>query len=90
MEQELTSALLLMLIGMITVFSILLLVVFTGKLLIYLVNRFGEEKLKLKPASYHLPFAKETINKKEIAVIMAAIEVATNGKGKVRSIKKLR
>jgi Na+-transporting methylmalonyl-CoA/oxaloacetate decarboxylase gamma subunit len=65
-----------MLIGMITVFFILSLVVLTGQLLIYLVNRFT-------PTPPPIPNEDEG----DLAAIIAAVDIITEGKGRIESIK---
>jgi len=70
------TALQVMLIGMVTVFIILALVVLTGKVLIYLVNRFS-------PPSPQGPNEDEG----EIAALIAAVDIITEGKGRIESIK---
>ena len=52
MTESLHSALIVLLIGMITVFVVLSLVVLTGKLLIYLVNEFGPAQKKSLKSSH--------------------------------------
>ena len=73
----------LMVIGMITVFSILFLVVACGALLIKITNKYfpieTQKTVTLVQGS----------NKNKIAAIMAAVEVATGGKGKATSIRKI-
>jgi oxaloacetate decarboxylase gamma subunit len=74
MESELSTALSLMLIGMITVFVVLMLVVFTGNLLIRFINRFASDEDKIAPA--------------KVAAITAAVEAFTHGKGTITKIEK--
>lgn len=75
MTPELSSAFTLLAIGMITVFVVLLLVVITGNILIRLVNRFS-------------PAGQEGISKKTVAVLTAAVEAFTEGKGSITKIEK--
>ncbi|MEQ9231079.1 MAG: hypothetical protein RIF46_10385 [Cyclobacteriaceae bacterium] len=75
MTPEISSALTLLAIGMITVFVVLLLVVITGNILIRLVNRF-------------VPESKDGISDKTLAVLTAAVESVTGGKGKITKIEK--
>lgn len=76
MSTELSTALTLLAIGMITVFVVLLLVVVTGNLLIRLVNKLPNKE------------AKGPISSKEIAVLSAAVEIFTQGKGRITKIDK--
>ncbi len=74
MDGELSTALSLLAIGMITVFIVLLLVVITGNLLIRVVNRFFQNGNQLSTA--------------KIAAISGAVEVFTEGRGKITKIEK--
>jgi oxaloacetate decarboxylase (Na+ extruding) subunit gamma len=73
-------------LGMLTVFLILFLVVFIGYLLIRFVNRFvsSEESpvLVKSPSSSVIPDG-------TMAVIVAAVQSVTNGKGHVVNVEKL-
>jgi len=74
-----------MIIGMITVFVILSLVVLLGKFLIAFVNKWfplQEFKSVSGPAF-------SGIGPKKVAAILAAVEVITKGRGNVTSVKKL-
>jgi oxaloacetate decarboxylase (Na+ extruding) subunit gamma len=77
---ELNEALILLAAGMATVFTILLLVVLSAQLLIRVVNRFT-------PAPAANPKA---IDDEELAALFAAVEIATQGKGKVVGVEKLK
>ena len=74
MQTDFTNALILLLVGMISVFVILSLVVLSAKALIYLVNRYlsDNEKGQIKPAI--------------IAAATSVVEEITQGKGKIESI----
>jgi len=76
MEGDLSTALSLLAIGMITVFIVLFLVVVTGKRLIRLVNKlnFSENGDAITPS--------------KIAAITSAVEVYTEGKGKITKIER--
>jgi len=76
MSLDFSTALSLMAIGMITVFVVLLLVVITGKVLTRLVNWLdkGTEQSGIAPV--------------KIAVISAAVEAFTDGKGHINKIEK--
>ncbi|MCP4456844.1 MAG: oxaloacetate decarboxylase [Cytophagales bacterium] len=76
MSLDFSTALSLMAIGMITVFVVLLLVVITGKVLTRLVNWLdkGAEDAAIAPV--------------KVAVISAAVEVFTEGKGHITKIDK--
>ena len=89
MSAELQTALLLLVVGMITVFIILSLVVLTGRILIWVVNNYfsPEEKIAY---DYTVPFVEDDVlYKKKLAAIAAAVEIATGGKGKIVKIEKM-
>ena len=81
MSGDLTTAVNLMVIGMITVAIILLLVVLTASLLIKLINRYGPvpETKKEKVSK---------IDSKRLAVLAAVVEHITGGKGVIKDISK--
>lgn len=86
MEEGLSTALMLLAVGMITVFTILALIVIFGNILISLVNKFLPETsiVSFVQSSGHL-----AIDPKKMAAIVSAVEVATEGKAKVTSISKV-
>ncbi len=84
--ENLETALLLMVVGMATVFAILLIVIYLGKLLISLVNKYApEEQLPAKQGAQSLVPIPGNI----VAAITAAVNVVTQGKGKVAKIEKI-
>ena len=80
-------ALQLMGIGMITVFIILALVVFLGNLIIRFVNKYLPEEIskKIQQATDQA----EGLNRKKVAAIVSAVNLVTQGKGRVEKIEKL-
>lgn len=84
MEGDFSTALMLLAVGMITVFAVLFLVVLLGNLLIRIVNKFHKE--------IPLVIEKEvtTVGAGKLAAIVAAVEVVTGGRGKVTSIVKVK
>lgn len=78
MNPQLIEALTLLGIGMVTVFLVLSLVVLTGKCLVILSNYVSANSEKLS----------DEISPEIIAVINAAVDVATSGKGRVTKIEK--
>lgn len=87
MNSEMQLALTLLFVGMITVFLILALVVITGRVLIGVVNKYFSEEEKLT-YDYRVPFIDdEVISKKKLAAITAAVEIVTQGKGKIVKIE---
>lgn len=69
--------------GMITIFVILSLVVLMGNGLIRLVNRYATSPVILESESNDHSIQSETI-----AAIVAAVDLTTQGKGRVVSVKK--
>lgn len=89
MPAELQTALLLLIVGMITVFIILSLVVLTGRTLIWVVNKYFSEEEEI---TYHstIPYLEDDIiYKKKLAAIAAAVEIATGGQGKVVKVERV-
>ena len=85
--ENLETAFLLMVVGMATVFVILLIVIYLGKLLISLVNKYApEEVVSVKQTSSQAPVP---IPGNILAAITAAVNVVTLGKGKVTKVEKL-
>ena len=85
--ENLETAFLLMVVGMATVFVILLIVLYLGKLLISLVNKYApEEVVSVKQTSSQAPVP---IPGNILAAITAAVNVVTQGKGKVTKVEKL-
>lgn len=78
MADNISNALLLMLIGMLTVFVILSIVVLSGRLLIRIINSFTEKSKK----DHNIP-------PEHIAVISAITENLTDGKAHEIKIDKL-
>lgn len=92
--ENIEIALLLMVVGMSTVFAILLIVIYLGKGLIILVNRYAPEELpakkkNLSPAVQAEKTPRQTLSNGEAAAIVSAVSVITHGQGKVIRIEKL-
>lgn len=81
MEENISTALKLMLIGMTTVSVILVLIVISAKALIKIVNKYSVESKNLLYA------LKE--NEEHIAAITGAVDLITGGKGIIKEIKKI-
>ena len=77
------TALTLLGVGMITVFIVLLLVALAGNGLIWFVNKFVP-----LPQPEPVPNL-DTLDPRKVAVITAAVEAATGGKGSIKKIEKL-
>ena len=85
--ENIETAILLMVVGMATVFVILLIVIYLGKLLITLVNKYAPEEVA--PAKQETPRGPAPIPGNFLAAITAAVNVVTQGKGKVTKVEKL-
>lgn len=85
--ENLNLALLLMVVGMATVFAILLIVIYLGKWLISLVNKFAPEETV--PSKSAAGGAQAPVPANIMAVITAAVSVVTHGKGKVAKVEKV-
>jgi oxaloacetate decarboxylase gamma subunit len=85
-KAEFLEGITLMLIGMITVFVVLCLVVLMGGLMIRIVNRFAPNEV---PGLSSSSTPTSALSHQQIAVLTAAVSVVTHGKGKVVSITKL-
>ena len=88
MPQDFNLAVDILIVGMITVFIVLSLVVLTGHLIILMVNSrvaAGETKElpQPQPSEAHSPLPIH------IAAIVATVEAVTHGKGQITKIKKL-
>ncbi len=84
MESNLSNAFLLLIAGMSTVFFILFLVISCGNVLIRLVN-------SVELDVHEVPFSKirnESLTSSKEAVIMAVVDILTQGKGKIEKIEK--
>lgn len=84
--ENIGAALMLMVIGMATVLVILLIVIYLGKALIALVNKYAPEEAAAKAAPQRGP---APIPANVMAVIQAAVSVVTHGKGKVAKVEKI-
>ncbi|UZR93501.1 OadG family protein [Chondrinema litorale] len=88
MEGNFGTAFMLLLVGMITVFSVLFFVVLLGKALIRLVNALHKEiPVAAKPVRNQTNSQQLTPNK--LAALVAAVDVVTVGKGHITSIEKI-
>ena len=80
------ESLFLMIVGMVTVFTVLCLVVLLGNIIIRFVNRFlPEEAVAAKPSAS----AAHAIDPKVYSAICSAVSTVTGGKGSVVDVKKL-
>ena len=92
MNEQLSTALVVLLVGMITVFVVLSLVVLSGKVLISIVNKYAPDKAIKKPVSARtIPITRKSTStsSSKVAAIVAAVHQITQGKGQITSIKKI-
>jgi oxaloacetate decarboxylase gamma subunit len=82
-----SQALVLLGIGMITVFFILFLVVSFGNIIIRVVNRFLPEQVVLSKTT--TGGVKTGIDNKIMAVLVATVNEITGGKGRISNVEKL-
>ena len=85
MNDALNTALMLLAVGMITVFTILALIVLFGNVLIALVNKYIPEA---KISKVIQTAAEVAIDPRKMAAIVSAVDIVTEGKAKVTSITK--
>jgi oxaloacetate decarboxylase gamma subunit len=79
MGDNLESALSLLMIGMITVFIVLALVVAIGNILIIIINKYFSKE----------PTLTQNINPQKLAAISAAVESVSDGQARIQKIEKL-
>ncbi|MBR5803555.1 MAG: OadG family protein [Bacteroidaceae bacterium] len=86
--ENLSLGLMLMAVGMITVFAILLIVINLSKLLIVVVNKFVPEETVVKktstPSAAPIVIAPDTME-----AIQGAVNIVTGGKGRVVKVEKI-
>ncbi len=95
MNPEIQHAFLVLLVGMITVFVVLSLVVLTGKSLILLVNKYGPmpkkasiQKRDFVPLINDSLRSKSQLRKEQLAALVSTVEIVTQGKGRILKIEK--
>lgn len=77
----------LMIVGMCTVFVILLIVIFGGKLLINVVNKIAPEEVATAKKAVATQIG--TVDTSTMAVLQEVVKQLTGGKGHVESAKKI-
>ena len=85
--ENIETGLLLMVVGMTTVFAILLIVIYLGKGLITLVNKYAPEEVIVKKQVTTQPVAAGQSG--NIPGKTTAVSMVTGGQGKVTKIEKL-
>lgn len=89
MNDQFSEALQLMIVGMLTVFCILLIVIVFGTLLIKLVNKYAPEEVQTKKSVAAVNNAVQQVDATVKAVIDATVAQITGGKGRATKITKL-
>jgi oxaloacetate decarboxylase gamma subunit len=87
--ENLSLGLMLMAIGMITVFAILLIVINLSKLLIAVVNKVAPEEVVAKKIVNTQTPSSAIIDPNTMAAIKGAVNIVTGGKGKVMTVEKI-
>lgn len=88
MSEQLSTALSLLGVGMITVFIVLFLVIFIGTCIIAFVNRYMPEEAKKGNVS-KTTVAPAVIDSNKMAAIASAVQIVTQGKGTVTNVEKI-
>lgn len=86
---DIFGALQLMVVGMLTVFCILIIVILLGTALIKLVNKYAPEEVQAKKSVTAANNAVQQVDATVKAVIDAAVAQITGGKGRASKITKL-
>ena len=86
--ENLDLGLMLMAVGMITVFVILLIVINLSKLLIAIVNKVAPEEVVVKKTAA-TSAAPAAIDPSTMAAIKGAVNIVTGGKGKVMKVERI-
>lgn len=90
MDESLHKAFLVLIVGMLTVFVILTLVVCTGWILILLVNKFAPLPIEQKKQSKNIVSSKKPyISKSKLAIIVAAVEAVAGPNANITDIEKI-
>lgn len=91
MTPDMQLAFELLLLGMLSVFLILALVVLSARLLIFAVNRWSSPSLRSgSSADRFIPSKTETISPEILAVLTTSVEVATQGKGRLLQVESVK
>ena len=86
MSEDFTTGLMLLAVGMITIFVVLSLVVITGNLLIRFVNQYFPDVPVTSPSPLQ-PSGSAEISPQIVSAIVGAVDIVTQGAGKITSIQ---
>lgn len=91
MSSTLQTTFVIFVVGMLTVFLVLGIVVLLGRSLIWVVNRYAKEVAPsgLPPRRPKSPAQEQVIPAKELAAIIAAVDWATHGQASITKIEKV-
>ncbi len=89
MSEALSTAFLVLAVGMITVFVILSLVVLSGNALIHFINKYFPENTKIIAPRTVSTSNEDGITKSKMAAIVTAVDITTQGRGRVAKIEKI-
>ena len=87
--EHITLGLQLLIVGMLTVFAILLIVIFGGKLLIRLVNMIAPEEVASAKKTVAPTVSTGVVDPSTMAILQEVVKQITGGKGKVESARKV-
>lgn len=87
--ENLPEAFKLLVVGMLTVFCILLIVIYFGKLLIALVNKYAPEEVAKSAKATLKSTSSAAVDQQTMSIIQAAVSQLTGGKGKVSKVEKV-
>ncbi len=87
--ENLNIGLELMVVGMCTVFLILLIVIWGGDLLINLVNKIAPEEAETPAKAAKTSTTTAAVDGTAMSVLQAVVDKLTGGKGHIASVKKV-
>ncbi|MEL6639534.1 MAG: OadG family transporter subunit [Bacteroidota bacterium] len=90
MPADLQTALIIMAVGMATVFVVLGMVVLTGRVLIRVLNRYAPAPPSPAPRqspSAHSPSPSPGLSPQVVAALVATVEQVTGGRGRIEKIE---
>ena len=79
----------LLVVGMLTVFAILLIVIYGGKLLIKVVNAIAPEEVASAKKKVAAGSSTNTVDPSTMAILQEVVKQITGGKGRVESARKV-
>ena len=90
MNSDISTALVLLVVGMLTVFSVLAIIVISTKGLIHLLNSMNKDEMDPKPTRTQTTSQSIKLEEKnKLVAVLTAIEIITGGHGTVQEIEKI-